>query len=1306
MTNRFPLTDMQVAYLVGKSRLIELGGRQNYYVELDVVGLDPVRAEEALNLVVHRQEHLRTVILEEGAQEVLDLAGLPRLKVPVIDLTGVGDEERYESLRRTRDRMSESGGLDPTAWPLFEVEISRIRPHRCRVHLRMNLILLDGPSLRRCILEWLEFYRDPHVRLPPVKTTFRDWQLALVEYEKTDAFRKQWEYWESRLDSLREAPRLPLARSPGSIGEVSFTGRRSFLTGTQWANFKANFRRHRVLATTGLLHVYAETLAAWAENPHFVLNVVHQNMATRHAGSEQVVGQRSATLPLEVDYREGDFWARAQRLQKQLFRDMANSDVTAVRIGRELAARHGWTQRATFPFVFTSNQGPGWDTAVVSRPAFRLVDRIQHTPQVLIDDQIRDAPDGGVSSMLDFVEAAFPPGLPDLMVGTYRHLLETLGRPDGSDGEPDLVPPAHRELIAGINDTAAELPEGRLEDGFLAQAAAHPDAPAVITPDRVLTYAEVAARSRGVAAWLRQRGVRRGDVVPVVLTKGWEQVIAVLGVLRAGAAYCPIDATTPEHRLSMLLDESGATVVLAKSTHPVASGLPTLAVDEVAGTSGPAGPDDGRPDDLAYVIYTSGSTGRPKGVAIEHRAALNTVLDINGRIGLGPADRVFGISSLSFDLSVWDVFGTLAAGAALVLPAASERPDPIAWAADAARHGVTVWNSVPALAEMLLEVAESRPGADRAPVRAFLLSGDWVPTALPDRLRAAWPGARIVAMGGATEASIWSNIFEVGEVDPAWRSVPYGRPLTNQTMRVLDHRLDIRQPWAVGRIFIGGAGLARGYWRDDERTADRFVVHPHTGERLYRTGDLGRYWPDGTIEFLGREDRQVKIQGFRVEPGEVEAAIRSHPAVRDCVSCIGAGAGGTPRLLALVVPVPGEKPGEQELLAHLRGRLPAHLVPARIGVVAELPLTANGKVDTDRAVAAVDALDPPPAAPVPDSPLTGRLRALWADLLQLADVDPDADFFALGGNSLQALRMVNRLRSELGADVPVGRVFEMPTVRLLAASIQDGKALSDCSVELSGSPGRPLFLFHVVGGSIDRYRALADAWPGPVRAFQSRALINPDESAFPPDLETMAASYREEMQRLQPEGPYVLGGWSSGGLLAYEVARQLEARGHRSQVFMIDSEIRELHLPTGDLERHLAFPIGLARGPVPEAVNEAIRRAPEHDRTRAARDACVAHGLLPEDIGVDTYARLKHLQEHELGLMAAYRPGRLEQPVLLFVATEETERPDPVPAWREVNHALVVQPLIGDHFTIADRFTEVAGSVAGWLAPAAPGRAA
>ncbi|KPI15353.1 amino acid adenylation domain protein [Actinobacteria bacterium OK074] len=1324
-TAPFPLTDLQEAYLVGMSRLIELGGfRPNYYVELEVTDLDPARAEAALHRLVQRHEQLRTVVLAEGGQRVL--ARPKPYRPPVVDLTRVSPKERDEALRSTRTRMRDEG-VDPTRWPLFEVCVHRTGPRHTRVHIALSLLLLDGRGIRRLVREWQELYRDPAAVPPSAGVTYREARLALLADEDTDAHREHRRYWSARLDTLPGPPALPLAVPLGQIDPVRFTRRSCRIAPERWRRLRTEFGRRRVLPTSALLHVFAEVLGAWATDPHFSVNVLHQTWAAGHPEWSATVGQFGATLPLETDLGgDADFWARGQRVQRQLWKDLPHAGVSAVRVMRESATRRGWTSRAALPYVFTSMLASGPDSPPGAERAVlpcRIVDSALRTPQVLIDNQVQDTPDGGVECVWDVVDDAFPPGLPDAMFDAYRELLESLAGRGGDDALPEPVPGGHRALVERVNRTAVPLPPERLEDGFLRRAAAGPDAVALVTPDREMTYGELERASRALARELRERGVGREDVVPVVMSKGWEQVVAVLGVLRAGAAYCPVDAALPAERIRHLIGACTVAFALTRREGGSVPGAVAMPVDENAeatedtGATGDAGPGHlpdrpGGASDLAYVIHTSGSTGQPKGVEIEHRGAVNTILDVNRRIGLGPADRVFGISSLSFDLSVWDVFGTLAAGAALVLPEATPRPDPVGWAGLARRCGVTVWNSVPALAEMLVEVVarlpepESEP--DPPPVRAFLLSGDWIPPALAARLRGTWPGVRIVAMGGATEASIWSNAYEVGEIDPAWRGVPYGRPLANQTMRILDHRMAVRPPWAVGRIHIGGAGLARGYRGDPERTAERFVRHPRTGERLYWTGDLGRYWPDGTIEFLGREDRQLKIHGFRVEPGEVEAVLRGHPAVSDCVVCAEGVPGGARRLVAIAVPGQPDPPDAAALLDHLRARLPHYMVPGRLHLVPTLPLTANGKVDVAAALAAVSAAprarggasatDRAAEPEGADDRQVKQLSELWAELLAVARVGPDDDFFALGGNSLLALRLVNRVRTELGVDLPFGRIFETPTVRTLAAAVRRGERDTAGVVTLAEGTGPELFLFHPVGGSVAAYVPLARAWGGPVRAFQSRALTDRSGGAPPADLAGMAAGYRRELQRLVPNGPCVLGGWSMGGVLAHEVARQLAERGRRAYPFLIDSDPRH-RAPATEAARHLEFLRDLAGGRLSETADTALSAAGPGELARLGRDLAVAARLLPPEVGTAEYARLAAVHAANLAALAGHRPGRFDGPALLLAAGQ-TDRPDPVPAWRAVCRDLTARVWPCDHYSIiaGSRPTAVAGEVRAWLA--------
>ncbi|MDQ1739226.1 MAG: hypothetical protein QOE53_878, partial [Pseudonocardiales bacterium] len=610
---------------------------------------------------------------------------------------------------------------------------------------------------------------------------------------------------------------------------------------------------------------------------------------------------------------------------------------------------------------------------------------------------------------------------------------------------------------------AAPLP--LLHELFQRQAQATPDAIAVLAPDRQLSYAELDRAARQLAGRLQAAGARPGELVAVSLERGWEQPAATLAVLYAGAAYLPIDPALPAERVAHLLERTEARLVLVQpgSRAALPGGVARLVVDQDScGNGGPEWqPVPRTAADLAYVIYTSGSTGVPKGVMIDHRGAVNTLLDINSRFAVGPSDRVLALSSLSFDLSVFDIFGALAAGAAVVILAPELAGDPAHWLDLLDRHGVTIWNSVPTLLGMLVEYAEG--GRTLPPsLRLAMLSGDWIPLALPGRLRRLAPAVQVHSLGGATEASIWSITYPIGELDPDWRSIPYGKPLANQQFHVLDDALRPRPTWVPGQLYIGGIGLAQGYWRDEARTAASFLTHPVTGERLYRTGDLGRLLPDGNIEFLGREDGQVKVHGYRVELGEIEAALEAHPAVQAAAVRVWGETHGDKRLAGYVVarrsdqgnagPGSTDPDGEElrqqeltqhELTQHLARTLPGYMVPATITFLDALPLSANGKLDRSRLA------EPGPARPepateqlpqLPRTPAESRLVAIVEGVLDQPGIPTEANLLQLGATSIDVVRIANALSSELGFRPQLARLMRKPTLaELLAMYRQHGR---------------------------------------------------------------------------------------------------------------------------------------------------------------------------------------------------------------------------------------------------------------------------
>nr|UYH37513.1 amino acid adenylation domain-containing protein [Myxococcaceae bacterium MCy9487] len=910
----FPLTDIQQAYWVGRAGAVDLGGVSTHvYFELEGRGLDVERLDRAWNRLVQRHEMLRAIILPSGQQQFL--AQVPAYRIATSDMRRLGLEESTRRIDEARQQMSHQV-LPTDQWPLFELRATLLPDERVRLHISIDVVIADGASMTRLFQEWSQLYVEPDHPLVPLELSFRDYVLAEERLRDTELYTRSRTYWMERLETFPSAPELPLASNPATLEKYQFQRRSARLEPAMWRQLAQRARKAGLTPSGLLMAAYAEVLATWSKGKRFVLNLTLFNRLPLHPQVNDIVGDFTSINLLEVDASlPGTFTDRATRLHQQLLKDMDHRFFGGVQVLRELARREGGIPRTLMPVVFTSGLalGSSGQGASALSELGTLVYGINQTPQVWLDLQVLEQ-DEGLAINWDAVEALFSPGMLDDMFAAYRQLLEKLAcdEPAWTDAALCLTPAAQLARREAINATEAPLPDGLLHSAFLQQAEQRPQQPAILYGDVCLTYSEVATLATHLAHQLREAGVQPDTLVAVVMEKGWEQVVAVLGILMSGAAYLPVAAELPLERRRHLLRVGEVRVVVTQpwiedsGTWP--DGLLRLRVDRSPLALPPPAPlpPVQSPHHLAYVLFTSGSTGQPKGVMVDHRGALNTLLDINSRFRLGPSDRVLALSELGFDLSVFDIFGLLAVGGSLVLPDPALARDPSHWEALLRRHSITLWNSVPASMVMLASHLSGR--SPPASLRLALLSGDWIPLSLPSQLRSLWPSLLIISLGGATEASIWSIFHPIDSLSPDWKSIPYGTPLTNQRFHVLDELLRPVPDWVPGQLFISGAGLALGYWRDEQRSSSSFFIHPRSGERLYRTGDLGRYWPHGSIEFLGREDFQVKVNGFRIELGEVEAALGLHPSLREAVVTAVGEPGASRRLVAHVVPGPGLSP--------------------------------------------------------------------------------------------------------------------------------------------------------------------------------------------------------------------------------------------------------------------------------------------------------------------------------------------------------------------------------------------------------------
>jgi pyochelin synthetase len=1071
----FPLNDIQQAYWIGRNSSFELGGVScHIYFEIESGNLYIKRLQFALQRLIERHDMLRAVILPDGRQQILE--EIPPYELKIQDLRGQPPEQAAAQLEAVRSEMSHQV-LPCDKAPMFEFRASLLDNQLVRLHVSLDVLVGDARSFGILFDELHQIYENPDTVLQPLGLSFRDYILAAAKLQDTELYRSSKEYWLKRLPTLPPAPELPLAMNPGAVRKVRVRRRSERIESEEWSRLKRRAAKAGLTPSVLLLAAYAEVLGLWSKNPRFTINLTLFNRLPLHPQINDIIGDFTSVTMLEVDTSaEPTFNSRARHLQKQLWADMDHRYFGGVQVVRELARQKGNSHGAAMPVVFTSvlsdqvkNESPK------STPGmWNFIYGITQTPQVWLDNMVAEEA-GELVIIWDAVEDLFHAGLLDDMFGAYCGLLQRLADEEGSWQESSsamarrLLPPAQLEQRRSVNRTESPITDDLLHSLFYKQALERPEQTAVITPNRTLNYRELQGRANQVAHWLRQRGACPNSLVAVVMEKGWEQVVGVLGILTSGAAYLPIDATLPRERLEYILEHGQVSLVLTQSWHDQDIDWPAdirrLCVDQAnqldlnISSLEPVQ----KPEDLAYVIYTSGSTGQPKGVVIDHRGAVNTILDINQRFRVKPDDRVLALSALNFDLSVYDIFGLLAAGGTIVMPEAYSELDPNHWADLVVKHGVTMWNTVPTLMQMLVEHLTGISENLSESLRLVMMSGDWIPVDLPDRIRNMAADIEVVSLGGATEASIWSILYPIERFEPSWKSIPYGRPMVNQSFHVLNDALAPCPVWVPGQLYIGGIGLAKGYWRDEEKTRNSFITVPKTGERLYRTGDLGRFLPDGNIEFLGREDFQVKIRGHRIELGEIETALLQHPRVQSSVVTAVGDERANKRLVAYVVPVQEAGSGYQEdnnspaamlaisppssistvggtitdeLREFLRGKLPEYMVPAIFLFLDTLPLSANGKVDRK-------ALPKPELGTsygegylAPRTDIERSIAEVWKELLNQERVGVHDDFFELGGDSLLATQVMSRINQLFNLKLPLRRLFEARSVQAFADLIE------------------------------------------------------------------------------------------------------------------------------------------------------------------------------------------------------------------------------------------------------------------------------
>jgi amino acid adenylation domain-containing protein len=900
--------------------------------------LDVPALQRTLDTIILRHEVLRTTFALSDGQPVQVINPPASFPLALVDLRSLAPAEREVELRRLA--VAEANRpFDLEHGPLIRVTVLQLDQQQHTLFLMMHHIVSDGWSFgvftRELTTLYAAFAQGSAERaatlLPVLPVQYADFAVWQRNWLQGATLERQLDYWRQKLANVPPLLDLPTDHPRPPI--QSFRGSHyAFEIGPELtAGARALSQREGITLFMTLLAVFQTLLHRYSDLDDIV---VGSPVAGRtQVETENLIGFFANHLVLRADLSGDPTFREALGRVKQMTLDaQAHQDVPFEMLVEQIQPSRDLSHNPLVQVVFVLQNLPA-QTLTQADLTFDLSSVESETSKfdlTLSINETRQALAATLEYSTDLFEAATIERMARhfqmLLAGAVFDVNQRLSAlPLVSDEE-------RGQLVLDWNATRRPFPETMcLHQLFEAQAERAPDAIAAIQGEQRLSYGELNRRANQVAHMLRGLGVGPDVAVGICVERSLEMVVGLLGIVKAGGAYMPLDPAYPQERLQFMLHDARVNVLLTQQRlldRLPAEQIQVICLDadwpaiEQQPFTNPTAPVT--PANLVYLIYTSGSTGRPKGVMLDHRGRVNNFCDFNSRFGIGAGDRVLAISSPSFDMCAYDVFGTLAAGGGIVLPTAALERDVAHWAALIIEHQVTIWHSVPALLDVLVEYVAAQPELHPRTLRLVLLGGDWIPVSLPDRLKALVPSMQVISLGGATEASMDSTIYEIQHSDPRWKSIPYGEPMVNQRAYILDRRQRLVPIGVPGELHLGGIGLAWGYFNRPDLTAEKFIPSPldqQPGERLYKTGDLARYRADGTIELLGRIDYQVKIRGLRIELGEIEAALRSHPGVQESIVVAREiAAAGTPRAKQLVgyfIPAEGAAATPDELQSFL-----------------------------------------------------------------------------------------------------------------------------------------------------------------------------------------------------------------------------------------------------------------------------------------------------------------------------------------------------------------------------------------------------
>lgn len=1099
----------------------------------------------------------------------------------------------------------------------------------------------------------------------PAAKQFLTW--ASLKPEMIEVVERQLEYWMSRLENL-PVLEFPVDKPRPAVQSFRAETQTFKISGQLTEKLKALAQSENATLFMTLLAAFQALLHRYCSQDDIAIGTPTIGPNSQDTDSMADYVANTVILRTELSGKQSFHQLLAQ-VRKVVLEAYANQDIPFDKLVEALSPQHDSSRNPLFQVLFALQEFGGVGTVLQ-----RINPRITSLDLSFRLLQKQDELIGYVEYSIDLFNAATI----NRLITHFLTLLESIVEHPGARlyELTLLTEPERRQLLKTWNATLAPFPgEKQVHELFEAQVQATPQAVALVYDGKQMTYAELNAEANRLSHYLRRLGVMPDTRVAICLERGFNMVAAMLAVLKAGGAYVPLDPAYPQERLALMLEDSEPLVLMTQSrfdglfNEVLAS---TAIVDLDAEALWANQPDRNldrsesglAPHRLAYVIYTSGSTGKPKGVMIEHRNLVNFLSSMAKVPGMDSSDVLLAVTTISFDIAGLELFLPLAVGAKIIIASRMQAADPDFLQQTIGRHGVTMLQATPATWRLLLSAGWQGSRKLKA-----ICGGEAMTLELSSQLSARV--GQLWNLYGPTETTIWST----GQLIDDKRSKlhPYesiGRPIDNTRIYILDAHLQLVPQGIVGEMYIGGAGVARGYLNRPELTAERFVVDPYaagTGARMYRTGDLARWLPDGSIEYVGRNDFQVKIRGFRIELGDIEAKLAEHPQVR--VAAVQAREyGDDKRLVAYLVLKSGQQPGIAELREFLQQKMPAFMVPSAYVYLDALPATPNGKLD--RKALPEPSYEAAETGVAPRNEIERQLAEIWQNVLAVKNIGVEDNFFNLGGHSLLAVKAIVETNKLFNIDLPLGVFYQAPTIAELSAAIGSGnlKPLRYSLVPIRTEGSRPaLFAIHTIT-MLDLPKYLGNDQPIYFLRYGMAAETGNASVTLPP-LRELAGHYISEMRQVQPEGPYYLVGFSFGGLIAYEMAQQLKASGQQvNLVGLLDSYLTEAKrlLPLGRIIQK-AF----ERSPL-----QLLAKMKHKIPVRAAKNT-YGSGFLPH----------VYTEAPDALCRRGYRPAAYDGRVTLFQAWPEEVKVfryvPPEHAWRKLlGERLDVQPVSGTHLDI------------------------